>query len=327
MGDYLQQQRKLRVTTPLGENELLLKAFSGSEGISTLFGYRLEMIAENKTKVAFDAILGQKADDPPAAAGRVERDAPERALRPVRAGGAGRRLHGLRGGDRPRRLEADAQGAEPDLPADDGAGDPEEGLQGLRRRLAAEREVRAAGLLRAVPGDRLQLRRAADGGGGDLLLLQALGRQPQDDRRRTTPSEHPNLPGENKFVYEELEGGTRDENRIWAWKKEQEMRPGKYLLWDHCFELPHKHLEAEALIHDERPGGEGDAQAEGDRGRRAGGLRLPGRVRAAVRRDQRRAAASSRPSCRRSSATTSGRSSSGWTRRRRRPSSSGRRAT
>ena len=36
------------MTTPLGENELLLKAFTGSEGISTLFGYRLEMIAENK---------------------------------------------------------------------------------------------------------------------------------------------------------------------------------------------------------------------------------------------------------------------------------------
>ena len=60
------------------------------------------------------------------------------------------------------------------------------------------------------------------------------------------------LPGENKFIYEEVEGGMRDENRIWAWKKEQEIRSGKYLLWDHCFELPHKHLEAEALIHDER---------------------------------------------------------------------------
>ena len=59
---------------------------------------------------------------------------------------------------------------------------------------------------------------------------------------------HPSLPGENKFIYEEVEGGTRDENRIWAWKKEQEMRPGKLLLWDHSFELPHKHLEAEATI-------------------------------------------------------------------------------
>ena len=67
--------------------------------------------------------------------------------------------------------------------------------------------------------------------------------------------EHPALPGESKIIYEEIEGGTRDENRIWAWKKEQEMRPGKYLLWDHSFELPHKHLEAEALIHDSVPVG------------------------------------------------------------------------
>ena len=47
MAEYLQQQRKLRVTTPLGPNDLLLKAFCGSEGISTLFSYRLEMLAEN----------------------------------------------------------------------------------------------------------------------------------------------------------------------------------------------------------------------------------------------------------------------------------------
>ena len=33
------------------------------------------------------------------------------------------------------------------------------------------------------------------------------------------------------------------------------MRPGKYVLWDHSFELPHKHLEAEALIHDAVPVG------------------------------------------------------------------------
>ncbi len=30
------------------------------------------------------------------------------------------------------------------------------------------------------------------------------------------------------------------------WEKAQELRSGKVQLWDHCFELPHKHLEAEA---------------------------------------------------------------------------------
>ena len=60
MGDSKRQDRKLRVNTPLGPDELLLTGFWGTEAISTLFGYRLEMLAENKTKVPFDATLGQK---------------------------------------------------------------------------------------------------------------------------------------------------------------------------------------------------------------------------------------------------------------------------
>ncbi|MBK9965078.1 MAG: type VI secretion system tip protein VgrG [Holophagales bacterium] len=197
---------------------------------------------------------GAEADDPHAAAGRVERDAPQRPLRPCRAGGTGRDVHGLRGGDRPRRLEADAKVPEPHLPASDRPRDPQEGLQGFRRRLAAEREVRAPRLLRPVPGDRLQLRRTPHGRGRDLLLLQARRRQPPDDRLRQRPRAPGPAGGEQDHLRGDR-GGTRDENRIWAWKKEQEMRPGKYLLWDHSFELPHKHLEAEALIHDSVPVG------------------------------------------------------------------------
>ncbi|MBK9374938.1 MAG: hypothetical protein IPN03_14735 [Holophagales bacterium] len=60
MGEYKHQDRKLRVKTPLDADDLLLTGFWGTEAISTLFGYRLEMLAENKTKVPFDAILGQK---------------------------------------------------------------------------------------------------------------------------------------------------------------------------------------------------------------------------------------------------------------------------
>ena len=32
------------------------------------------------------------------------------------------------------------------------------------------------------------------------------------------------------------------------WQKSQELRSGKYTVWDHNFELPHKHLEASADI-------------------------------------------------------------------------------
>ena len=44
MGEYKHQNRKLRVNTPLGPDELILTGFYGTEAISTLFGYRLEMV-------------------------------------------------------------------------------------------------------------------------------------------------------------------------------------------------------------------------------------------------------------------------------------------
>ena len=65
-----------------------------------------------------------------------------------------------------------------------------------------------------------------------------------------TPQSHPDLPNTSKIIYEDVQGGKREEDRIYEWEKVQELRSGKYTLWDHCFELPHKHLEAEANILD-----------------------------------------------------------------------------
>jgi len=50
--------------------------------------------------------------------------------------------------------------------------------------------------------------------------------------------------------FEEKLGGPRDELRVLAWEKTQEVRSGKYTLWDHSFELPDKNLEADKLILD-----------------------------------------------------------------------------
>jgi type VI secretion system secreted protein VgrG len=59
-----------------------------------------------------------------------------------------------------------------------------------------------------------------------------------------SPSSHPDVPIASEIVYETMEGGFRDASRIHSWVKTQELRSGKYTLWDHSFELPHKHLEA-----------------------------------------------------------------------------------
>ena len=59
MATYTQSGRAIQVTTPLGTDVLLLESFQGSESISDLFTYRLEMFAEAGQTIAFDKILGQ----------------------------------------------------------------------------------------------------------------------------------------------------------------------------------------------------------------------------------------------------------------------------
>jgi type VI secretion system secreted protein VgrG len=254
MGDYLQQQRKLRVTTPLGPNELLLKGFYGSEGISTLFGYRLEMIAENKTKVPFDAVLGQKLT--------VHMQLPDESSETHLNGLCVRLVQAGR--------DADFTAYEAEIVPD---------VWKLTRKAQSRifQRMTVPEILRKVftgfnvdwqlnekyePRDYCVQYRETDWNFGARLMeeegIYFFFEHSDGDHKMIASDnamEHPTLPGESRLIYEEVEGGTRDENRIWAWKKEQEMRPGKYVLWDHCFELPHKHLEAEALIHDSVPVG------------------------------------------------------------------------
>lgn len=55
---YIQKTLRLTVTTPLGENKLLLKAINGEEQISGLFHFQLEMVSEDQ-KLDFSGIVGK----------------------------------------------------------------------------------------------------------------------------------------------------------------------------------------------------------------------------------------------------------------------------
>ncbi|MBW1866823.1 MAG: type VI secretion system tip protein VgrG, partial [Deltaproteobacteria bacterium] len=55
---YTQENRSIVIDTPLGKNELLLTRFSGTEGISTLFNFEMEMLSENH-EIAFEQIIGE----------------------------------------------------------------------------------------------------------------------------------------------------------------------------------------------------------------------------------------------------------------------------
>jgi type VI secretion system secreted protein VgrG len=55
-----QARRLIAVTTPLGEDELLLEGFSGQEAISSLFQFTLYLLSDNLS-ISFDAVVGKPA--------------------------------------------------------------------------------------------------------------------------------------------------------------------------------------------------------------------------------------------------------------------------
>lgn len=56
---FTQENRLLSLTTPLGEDVLLLQGLSGREGISQLFQFNLDLLSDNNS-VSFDDIIGQQ---------------------------------------------------------------------------------------------------------------------------------------------------------------------------------------------------------------------------------------------------------------------------
>src|SRR5262249_45407845 len=54
--------------------------------------------------------------------------------------------------------------------------------------------------------------------------------------------------GDPEVILEEAASGDRREGRVTSWEKTQEIRSGKYTVWDHSFQLPQSHLEAEKTI-------------------------------------------------------------------------------
>src|SRR5262245_28521492 len=56
--DFTQENRRLRIETPLGTDALLITALSATEGISTLFQFQADLIGRDEN-ADFDKIVGK----------------------------------------------------------------------------------------------------------------------------------------------------------------------------------------------------------------------------------------------------------------------------
>jgi type VI secretion system secreted protein VgrG len=245
MGTYTQANRAMKVTTPLGPDTLLLVGFTGHEGLSQLFHYQLDLLAENSKEVAFDKLLGQPVSVSLALPGGKARSF---------AGICSRFSQGARDTTfTAYRLEMvpalwllthSAQSrifqqlAVPDILKKVLTGlDVSWEITGTfekRDYCVQYRETDFNFASRLMEEEGLYYFFKHEGGHKMVVA--------------NTPQSHPDMPQASKLIFDVETGGNRPEDRVYSWEKVQELRAGKVTLWDHTFEKPHKHLEAEKTI-------------------------------------------------------------------------------
>ena len=248
MPTYSQADRPMAVTTPLGPDVLLLQQFSGSEFLSRLFRFQLGLLAESSTDIAFDQILGQSVT--------VTLQMPDGSSRYingiVNAFCQGARVSSSMGADFLTLYQAEIV--------------PQLWLLTRKAQSRIFQQIAVPDILKQVltglsvdyqlqgtykPRDYCVQYRETDFNFASRLMeeegIYYYFTHADGSHKMVvadTPMSHPDVPGATTAIYEVIEGGLRKEDRVHSWEKRQEIRSGKYTLWDQCFELPGQNLEA-----------------------------------------------------------------------------------
>jgi type VI secretion system secreted protein VgrG len=232
----------MRITTPLGEDVLLIRGFDGEEGISRLFTFSLDLFGEKTAAIPFDQLLGQKVTVTVTLPGSKERH----------FNGIVRRIARAARGEEFIHYHAEMV--------------PQFWLFTKRQQSRIFQKKTVPDILKKVlesidtavelqgsypPRDYCVQYRETDFAFACRLMeeegIYYFFKHTADSHKMVladTPQSHPDLPNMPKISYEEVVGESREDMRITRWEKEQELRSGKYMLWDHTFHLPHRHLEA-----------------------------------------------------------------------------------
>lgn len=252
MAKFAQGDRALSISTPLGQDVLLLRELNGVEGISRLFEFQLDVTTASYEKVPFEDLLGQRIS------ARIE--APDE--KPVYFSGMVKRVSQGDTSDEDVGFDLAQYRIEmvpevwlltrrarsrifqhvnvPDILQQVFAGfDVDFQLQGgfePRNYCVQYRETDFAFVSRLMEEEGIFYFFQHDAGGVHKMVLA------------DTPLSHPELVGGATLIYDQMRGGNREADRIQEWNRSQELRTGKYTLWDHNFELPLKNLEASVPI-------------------------------------------------------------------------------
>jgi len=246
MATLTQEQWPIAVTTPLGADVLSLVGFTGEEAVSHLFRYQLEVIAKNETSVSFDKLLGQPIN-----------------VRMVLEPQGKRFIHGIC--SRVSQAERDEKFTMYRIEVV-----PKLWLLTQRAQSRIFQHMSVPDILKKVltgldvnfqiqgtfdPRDYCVQYRETDFNFVSRLMEEEgiyYYFDHSEDKHvmviANVAAGHADLPVASEVLYRMGEPVKDQFMVVDRWEKSQELRAGKVTLWDHCFELPHKHLEASKTI-------------------------------------------------------------------------------
>ena len=250
MAAYTQTNRSLQITTPLGDNALLITGFRGIEQISHLFSIEVSLIADNSTRVDFSQLVGHDITvsvATPAKGG----DTDWRYI----SGICARFSQGNRNKDfisyyaevvpkvwlltRQAQCRIFQQKSVPDIlkivlngfDTDfqlSGHYEPREYCVQYR-----ETDFNFASRLMEEEGIFYFFKHSKSG--HKMIVADS-------------PAAHAHVPGLTQARYDVIEGGSPAGDHIFEWRKTQALRSAKYSLRDHSFQQPTRNLEAKESI-------------------------------------------------------------------------------
>jgi type VI secretion system secreted protein VgrG len=246
MSTYKQANRMLTVTTPLGDDKLLLVGLSGTESLSQLFRMELDLIATNETEVPFDQILGKKVTAHIAAPGNNHRHFSGICNR-ISQGGRDQYFTSYRAEIVPEVWFLTHKSQSRIFQAKTVPQILQKVLEGFQvsYKLTGHYEPRDY-CVQYRETDFNFASRLMEEEGIFYFFEHAAGGHTM--HVADNPGAHLPVPFGTTVEYAPLAITSVEEDRITEWEKAQDLRSMKFLLWDHCFELPHKHLEAEKPI-------------------------------------------------------------------------------
>jgi type VI secretion system secreted protein VgrG len=243
---YLQENRYLLIESSLGPNELMLGSLTGTEEISSLFSFRLDLFSENP-RIKFEDVLGK-----PLAFGIVGTET-----------GDIRYVHGLvtsftqlPGNERLSRYQATLSPKLWILTRKQNCRifqklSVPEILKKVLTGLDVSWELRAS----YKPREYCVQYRETDFNFVSRLMEEEgifyFFKHTKNAHKMVIadmPVSHPEIPGCKSLPYDEVAGGVRDEAHIHEWVRTQDLESGKYSLRDYCYATPTDDMSVEEMI-------------------------------------------------------------------------------